>query len=82
MIRIDLDSIDDCDISFTIGDSMALYYTEKLNQVFTKSDLLKQFELYDNNVNKILEHSEEKTAFIEAQLWNDKYLSNVWKEKK
>lgn len=38
------------DISFTFGDSMALYYTGKL------------------------EHEEEQVSYIEAQLWNNKYL--------
>ena len=76
VIQIDLDEIADSDISFTLGDSMALYYTEKLNQMFTKNDLLKQLELYDNDVYKMLEHNKEQAAFIEAQLWNDKYLRN------
>ncbi|MBE5930284.1 MAG: hypothetical protein E7268_04370 [Lachnospiraceae bacterium] len=76
MIQIDLDEIDDSDISFTLGDSMALYYTEKLHQVYTKTDLLEQLELYDNDVNKMLEHKKEQAAFIEAQLWNDMYLRN------
>lgn len=73
-IKLNLDEIEECDISFTFGDSMALYYTEKLHKVFTKNDLLKQLVLYDNNVNKLLEHNKESAAFIEAQLWNDKYL--------
>ncbi|MBR6537860.1 MAG: hypothetical protein IKT67_11755 [Lachnospiraceae bacterium] len=76
VIQIDLDEIADNDISFTLGDSMALYYTEKLNQMFTKNDLLKQLELYDNDVYKMLGHNKAQAAFIEAQLWNDKYLRN------
>ncbi len=80
MIQIDLDEIADGDISFTLGDSMALYYTEKLNQMFTKNDLLKQLELYNNDVNKMLECNEEQVVFIEAQLWNDKYLKDYLTE--
>ena len=38
-IKIDLDEVAEGDISFTFGDSMALYYTEKLHQVYTKKDL-------------------------------------------
>ena len=53
---------------------MALYYTGKLNKVFTKNELLKYLELYGNDVNKLLEHTEEQVSFIEAQLWNNKYL--------
>ena len=68
--------IADGDISFTFGDSMALYYTGKLQQVYTKNELLEQLELYDNDVNKILEHEDEQAVFIEAQLWKDKYLIN------
>ena len=78
MIQIDLDEIDDGDISFTFGDSMALYYTEKLNQVFTKNDLFQQLKSYDNDVNKMLEQNKEQAASIEAQLWNDKYLKDYF----
>lgn len=80
VIKIDLDEVADGDISFTFGDSMALYYTEKLHQVYTKNELLEQLELYDNDVNKILEHEDEQAVFIEAQLWNDKYLINYLTE--
>ena len=73
-IKIDLDEVADSDISFTLGDSMALYYTEKLHQVYTKNDLLKQLELYDKDVKILLEQNKEQVMFIEAQLWNDKYL--------
>lgn len=80
MIQIDLDEIADCDISFTFGDSMALYYTEKLRQVYTKNELLIQLELYDNDVNKMLEQTENQAVFIEAQLWNDRYLKENLKK--
>ena len=76
MIKIDLGEVADGDISFTYGDSMALYYTEKLLQIYRKNELLKQLELYDNDVNKLLEQNIEQATFIEAQLWNDKYLKN------
>ena len=76
MIQIDLGEVAEGDISFTFGDSMALYYTGKLNRVYTKNDLLKQLELYDNDVNKMLEQNKEQIGFIEAQLWSDKYLQD------
>ncbi len=76
-IRLNLDEIDDCDISFTFGDSMALYYMEKLHKMFTKKDVLKQLELFDNDVNKMLEQTDKQAVFIEAQLWNDKYLKVI-----
>ena len=79
-IQIDLDEIADGDISFTLGDSMALYYTEKLCQMYTKNDLLKQLELYDNDVDMMLEKNDEQAVFIEAQIWNDKYLKDFIKE--
>ena len=80
MIKIDLNEVVDGDISFTFGDSMALYYTEKLNRVYTKNGLLKQLEIYDNDVNKMLEQNKEQVGFIEAQLWNDKYLQDELKK--
>lgn len=73
-IKLSLDEIADCDISFTFGDSMALYYCETLNQVFTKNELLKQLKLYNNDVNKFLEDMKERCVFVEAHLWNNKYL--------
>lgn len=76
VIKIDLDEVAYGDISFTFGDSMALYYTEKLHQVYTKNELLEQLGMYDNDVDKLLEQSKEPAMFIEAQLWNDKYLKN------
>ncbi len=78
--EIDLDEVADTDISFTIGDSMALYYTEKLHQLYTKNGLLKQLELYDNDVNKMLKQDKGQSTFIEAQLWNDKYLNHCLKQ--
>lgn len=80
VIKIDLNEVADGDISFTFGDSMALYYTGKLHQVYTKNELLKQLEMYDNNINNMLEHKEEQAVFIEAQLWNDRYLKEYLKE--
>ena len=80
VIKIDLNEVADGDISFTFGDSMALYYTEKLHQVYTKNELLEQLELYDNDVDMMLEKNDEQAVFIEAQIWNDKYLKDFIKE--
>lgn len=80
VIQIDLDEIEVGDISFTFGDSMALYYTEKLCKVYTKNKLLEQLELFDNDVNKMLEQTDNQAVYIEAQLWSDKYLKEYLKK--
>lgn len=72
-IKLDLNEIAESDVSFTLGDSMALYYKGELNRVFTKSELLKQLELKNNNVAELLNSIGEQCGFIEAQLWNYKY---------
>ena len=38
--------------------------------------------MYDNDVDKLLEQSKEPAMFIEAQLWNDKYLKDYLMEEK
>ena len=74
-IRLNLDAIADVDISFTLGDSMALYYTESLNRLLTKRELLALLGSYDHDMGALIQASGEHCAFIEAQLWNDRYIA-------
>lgn len=75
--KLNLDEIADEDISFTLGDSMALYYEGELGHVFTKKELLEQVESAgpckdsDDFFGKI----SKQCAFIEVQLWNMEYLT-------
>lgn len=64
--KLDLNEISEEDVSFTLGDSMALYYNGALNQVLTKSALLAKLTS---------DTAKEHYPFIEAQLWNDKYFT-------
>lgn len=71
-IRLDLDTIADEDISFTLGDSMALYYTGSLNQLLTKQEILALLASHD--IDAFIRASGKHCTFIEAQLWNDEYI--------
>ena len=85
--RIELDIINDDDISFTIGDSMGVFnMPEKYKVVYTKSEILYMYyNGFLNNPTEFL-YLQNKHKYIEAQLWNDKYfyandnslLSNVY----
>ena len=86
-ISIPLDSISDDDISFTFPDSMAsrmfkLYPANNFNPeyhgiVFTKIGIKKIIEKYGlPQITNRQTHYEAHDYFIEAQLWDDKYVSS------
>lgn len=73
-IQVSIDIINECDISFTLTDSMAMYLSKDIKRVLTEKML---FELLGNNHNDLMEYiknidSEHK--YIEAQVWNNEYF--------
>lgn len=70
-IRLELDSLGDDDVSFTLGDSMALYYGGALEGVLTKAELLQRLEAQQYDVTALLPGPAEPGAFVEAQLWTE-----------
>lgn len=70
-IRLELDSLRDEDVSFTLGDSMALYYGGALEGVLTKAELLQRLEAQQYDVTALLPGPAEPGAFVEAQLWTE-----------
>jgi len=70
VVRICLDDIKDCDVSFTFGDSMEQMYITNNLQVFSKQKLLECIRKYDN-VHEFLNHIKPKYSIVEVQVWND-----------
>ena len=73
-VRICIDDVDDGDISFTFGDSMAQMETSNMRPLFSKQTLLEYLRAYDNNVSLFLESIKEPYRCVEAQLWTDRYF--------
>ena len=76
--RIPLKNIQDNDITFTIGDSIALYYSPINNkQVYTKKSFM---QVIQNNITLINDNFsilDEQHRYIEVQIWNDKYIKQL-----
>lgn len=72
-IRIKLDTIDPCHISFTLGDSMA--QMEKTSEVkpFLRDTLIKHI-IANGSAEPFLEKSTKEYSCIEVQLWTDRYF--------
>lgn len=69
--QLNLDAIACEDVSFTLGDSMSLYYKGTLNRLLTKKDLLELLRTHESDMNDFL----CEMGFIEAQLWNHSYCN-------
>lgn len=67
--RLNLNDIADEDVSFSLGDSMHLYYQGVLNHLLTKNDLLELLRTHEPDMHNFL----SKTGLIEAHLWNHSY---------
>ena len=70
--RLNLNEIADEDISFSLGDSMKLYYQGTLNRLFTKKDLLELLQTHEFDMHDFV----SEIGFIEAQLWNRSYCDS------
>lgn len=73
--KLDLESIKSSDITFTIGDSIAIYFSKQIEtKVYDKDSII---DLYTNNyseIDKIYKNLQLKHQYIEAQLWTKKYF--------
>ena len=73
--RINLSDINDSDISFTIGDSIAVYFSEKIkNKLYNKKTILNYYSNNFDKIEKIYSYLHPKHQYIEAQLWTDIYF--------
>lgn len=61
-------------ISFTYGDSSAIFDRNSTITVFTKEVLLCSIKEFDGTINEYMNGIEKKYSYIEAQLWDDKGL--------
>lgn len=68
-VQLNLNDIADEDVSFSLGDSMNLYYQGTLNRLLTKNDLQELLRTHESDMHNFL----SEIGFIEAQLWNHNY---------
>lgn len=72
-IQLDTDLILSCHISFTIGDSMSVLFSEAPKRLYT----INQFNYFVNDnafVNSQFKYIKSSHRYIEAQLWDKRYL--------
>lgn len=72
--KIRINDINNSDISFTFGDSMAMMDSKERKEPFTKNKLMEYIALNDGNVEKFIDSIKTQYNCIEAQLWTDKYF--------
>ena len=75
-IKLSLNEIDICDVSFTVGDSCGEHKRHGTMEIFLKDGLLKRISSFDNDVEKYIESVKQQigNGIVEAQIWNDKYF--------
>lgn len=73
--KIDLDLIETSDISFTIGDSIAVYFSPQIEKVlYDKSTILNYYCNEHSTIKNVYKYLQPQHQYIEAQLWTDKYF--------
>ena len=70
-----LNEIDPNHISFTIGDSGALYKQNGYVELLMISDLQERLDYYGGDLDALLKSA--NCHYIEAQLWSDSYIKNI-----
>lgn len=68
-LEFDISNIPDSEISFTLGDSIQLYFSTNI-KVYTKSMILEWLVSNNLNLNSICQQLDKDHTYIEAQLWN------------
>lgn len=73
--RLNLDLIDPSHITFTIGDSIAMYFSPNIkNELFDKKTILDFYINKNHKINEIYKYLQPQHQYIEAQLWSNKYF--------
>ena len=73
--QLNLDIIDSQHITFTIGDSIAVYYSKSINNTIYNKDTIEYlFSHCNEKINYLFSKLSPKHRYIEAQLWDKKYL--------
>lgn len=67
-----LKSISPCHISFTLGDSGAVFQKHGDVELLTLEDFRQLFTEYDGDIGVLLSHT--GYHYVEAQLWSDSYI--------
>lgn len=73
--KIDLNLINRTDISFTIGDSIGVYYLPTVYKVlYAKEEIINMINNHILDLPYEYQLLQPKHRYIEAQLWTDKYF--------
>lgn len=75
IIKLPLGRIRSEHVSFTFGDSMARMDSPERKDPFTKETLQHLMEAQPGGMDSFFRDIEKQYAYIEAQLWDDSYLS-------
>ena len=75
-IKLALNNIDTCDVSFTFDDSCKMMDAPNRQEPFLKGKLLEYISMNGNSVESFLDSMKDQYDCIEAQLWTDKYFKN------
>ncbi len=76
-IKLPLAAIGDFDASYTFGDSIAMMDSPGKRPPFLKAELLEHIFSQNNSVETFLGGIQEKCAYIEAQIWTDRYCKDA-----
>ena len=63
-------------ISFTYGDSGAVFNKTGFISVITKDKLLESIRSFNGTLDEYMKEMTKKHYYIEVQLWNDEYIKN------
>lgn len=75
-LQLSLDEISENDISFTIGDSVGVFFSKTGKKIYKKSEII---DMLSNTtfIQKCFENLSTYHRYIEAQLWNRAYLKTA-----
>lgn len=71
-----LHDVDTKDVSFTLGDSMGVVRKLESRKVYLKDEIMDMLAKHNNNMTLFMDHIDKKYKYIEAQIWNDKYIES------
>lgn len=75
-IQIDSEQINDCHISFTLGDSMGVFFSKAQKKIYTKQQIKLIIKNADNYIHQ-MSFLKKYHRYIEAQLWDKQYINQI-----
>ena len=72
-VVIELENVDEKDVSFTLDDSMKLHVSGMARVVLTKEELIRYAIEKRGSLEAFVKEKESRNEYVEAQIWNPKY---------